>query len=86
MHRGLAAWAIGAALAGARHPLHHSRALHQQRVQRVVDPIEFGAQRSEAARPAILRWWFLRRGGGSGRRVEMSRTGHDPGPVEGRNR
>ena len=58
---GLPSGTIGAALAGARHPLHHARALHQQVVERIVDPVEFGAQRGEAARPAILRWWFLRR-------------------------
>ena len=54
-HRGLPAGTIGAALAGARHLLHHPRTLYQQRVERIVDPIQFGAQRGEAARPAILR-------------------------------
>ena len=53
--RGLAPGPIGAALAGLRHLLHHPGAPHQQVVHGVVDPVQFGAQRGEAAGPAILR-------------------------------
>jgi hypothetical protein len=43
--RGLAPGTKRARLAGDRHALDHTRALHQQVVQPVVDTVEFGTQR-----------------------------------------
>ena len=74
--------ADGGPLAGACDFLDDGRALHEQVVQRVVDPVEFGAERREVERrrgrrrwARVVAWCAYRPNGGSARLHVLSAGG-----------